>query len=86
MVARWNDQDDAKLFTLFKNNKLDPTKQDKDSVKDAHQRYFPDRPNYNSFALLYRRRCNAYCTENQLAGARKRGNQHCSLFLLLLFI
>ena len=69
-MARWSDEDDNRLASLFRSGALDPEKLDNKSIKKA-QSYFPDRTNYNSFAATYKRKCAKWTLNEQLKGGRK---------------
>ena len=72
-MPRWGKGDDAKLVSLFKTKKLDPTKLDAKSVHKAHV-HWPE-SNFNSFSSTHKHKCNAWNLEQELAGKRKGGKR-----------
>ena len=76
MVKRWGEEDDAKLFTLFRKGKhhkngVDPADLHFKTIRKVLEKHFPERQ-YENFAPSFRKRARAWLLEQELSGARAK--------------
>jgi hypothetical protein len=73
MASTWSKADDQKLFALFRKppskGGLNPTHTKPADIRKVIEKHWPGKK-YESFAPLYRRKCAAFLTEQEVAGAR----------------